>query len=814
MHSHDQHDKVYPMTSDLQLSSAFLRLVLDRSEGGLSLLPADPHMPRIRGASIHLSWRADGAPRAWSMLGQAASVEGLAIQSTVHGRCETAKFSWTVEPGGLRVVLEAALPEALPMFLWRLHILNQSTQPIRLQDVTLLHLGWRSGVLEFLEDVERGRPSAHGGRFRAARRIEQDLRFYTNGWQSWNFSGSLGRSDRFPQTRLGPLTRPMRTNPGTPRSRRTGHFLSEFFSVLGDRQRRKGILIGLLSERQAFGTIEAHLDRPRLRLWAHGDGVLVDPALSFTTDWACVQLVDLESTDPLAPYLEAVARENIARREAPTPVGWCSWYQYFEQVTQDDLLSNAAWIRSHQDEIPLPLVQLDDGYEAEVGDWRLRKDGFPVDLGVLSAEIRSGGLRPGLWLAPFVAKPRARVVLDHPHWILRTASGRPVNPGFIWDSFARALDVTHPEVLQHTEELIRTAVSEWGFDYLKLDFLYAGALAGKRHDPRLTRAQGLRRALERVREAAGETTTLVGCGCPLGPGVGLFDVMRVGPDVAPRWQPAHRGIELFLRSEEGHPSARNAVSATMGRMFLHRRWWVNDPDCLILRANDTHLTQDEAQVLATVASLSAGSLIVSDDLVTLTQERRAWLARLLPPLPSAARVVDWFDEAYPSTLVLPLTGPTGSWWLVARLNWGEQPMEGELDLPTLGIPEASTYCVLDVWNSHCWKQGSRAIELYVPSHGVRLLSVRVAPTVPQWIGDTLHVSSGLGVKEWHVEADQLRAVLELGRRAQGTVWLHLGSEPRSVMLGDQPLGWNQVGPQIFAIDCSFAGRSELRVSWG
>ena len=31
------------------------------------------------------------------------------------------------------------------------------------------------------------------------------------------------------------------------------------------------------------------------------------------------------------------------------------------------------------------------------------------------------------------------------------------------------------------------------------------------------------------------------------------------------------------------PSVRNALQNVLCRLPLHQRWWINDPDCLLLR---------------------------------------------------------------------------------------------------------------------------------------------------------------------------------------------------------------------------------------
>jgi alpha-galactosidase len=93
-----------------------------------------------------------------------------------------------------------------------------------------------------------------------------------------------------------------------------------------------------------------------------------------------------------------------------------------------------------------------------------------------------------------------------------------------------ALDVTHPAALEHILAVIGRAVA-WGYDYLKLDFISAGVLPGVRHEP-IDRHSGYRRAVERIRSVVGDDVMLVACGAPVIPSIGVFDAIRIGPDVA------------------------------------------------------------------------------------------------------------------------------------------------------------------------------------------------------------------------------------------------------------------------------------------
>ena len=232
------------------------------------------------------------------------------------------------------------------------------------------------------------------------------------------------------------------------------------------------------------------------------------------------------------------------------------------------------------------MIQLDDGYEAQVGDWERTRPEFGVPLEAIGRRIAEAGGTPGLWIAPFVAAHNSRAARDHPHWILRNHGGAPVGIGYTWGLRTRALDVSHPEVREFVRHTVQTAVQSWGFRYLKLDFLYAGAMIGERHDRSQTRAQAYSQRLGDIRLAAGPETYLVGCGGPLGPGIGIFDSMRVGPDVSIGWNPSYPGIPTLPRSDPEFPAVRNALRNALSRAHLHRRWWLNDADCVLLRPAD------------------------------------------------------------------------------------------------------------------------------------------------------------------------------------------------------------------------------------
>jgi hypothetical protein len=53
---------------------------------------------------------------------------------------------------------------------------------------------------------------------------------------------------------------------------------------------------------------------------------------------------------------------------------------------------------------------------------------------------------------------------------------------------------------------------------------------------------------------------------------------------------------------------------------MHRRLWLNDPDCVMLRSSETRLSREERFALASAVAISGGMLLVSDDMKLLDAE--------------------------------------------------------------------------------------------------------------------------------------------------------------------------------------------------
>ncbi len=385
-------------------------------------------------------------------------------------------------------------------------------------------------------------------------------RVYVEGWQSWTPSATYALSE----VQWGPVeARTWVSGYGGSRPRPPtgpGVFQGDGLLILDPGNGDDVVTVGATAADQPVPTVRCEpVDGDRVVVRADGP--------STVTRGSPVAGIATAKSD----FAGAFAMASGVGVLRPSPSIWSSWYQYFTEVTEADMDENLDAIVAR--EVPVDVVQLDDGYQAEVGDWLDLSDRFDSLPGMVE-RIRERGLRAGIWIAPFLVGSRSRVAAEHPAWLVRERDGTLVQALHNWGQDTHPLDVTHPEVQEHLATVFRWFVSI-GIDLFKIDFVYAAALAGRRYDSDVTDEDAYRDGLDQVRAAIGPDAYLLGCGAPLLPSVGKVDGMRVSADTAPEWAPEHGDMSLA-----GGASAELSVTS---RSYQHGRFWVNDPDCLLLR---------------------------------------------------------------------------------------------------------------------------------------------------------------------------------------------------------------------------------------
>lgn len=469
---------------------------------------------------------------------------------------------------------------------------------------------------------------------------------------------------------------------------------------------------------------------------------------------------------PAADPLDALARLAPARMLAATPgsevpTGWIFRPGPGGNAAESDFLANLEAARAALDPTRSQIALLDDGYQRAAGDWQTN-DSFPHGHRWLTDRIHAAGFRAGLWLAPFAVAERSGIPRARPEWLVLDAGGEPLvlDERVGWGGKTYSLDAAQVGVRDYLRDLVRHAVSEWGYDFLALDKLGYGT-AGTRVDRVMSPAEAYRGAMRALREGAGRAFVL-GCDAPLQQAAGLVDAMRVGPAVDGSFATIHP-----------------AAQAVALRAHFQRSTWLNDPGCLAVREP---LTLEEARLWVTVVALS-GALPLGCDLPgSLPPERLELLKRTLPVAPAQSRTFDLAagesgGELFPAWLLARFRD---DWWMLAALNWEEAARRFSFSLADHGI--RGPLLAYDVWENRRRSDVEERVALELAPHSATVLALRRRRGAPCVIGSTRHVAQGMELLEerWDARRRALaaRSVRLDGRPYAVTIALPPGVRPR------------------------------------
>ena len=570
-------------------------------------------------------------------------------------------------------------------------------------------------------------------------------RAYVHGWQCWTPTAALAgkRSGDYllPQF-LPKRLKPMLLNQSTPVSSDRGRFESEWFSALADTDAGDSFVLGFTGVSHALSRVSMLVGRKpeqsELEALVLLEGKQPEREKTTWSEPLAVIPGDL-STGNLELYAEMLAKGQGVTEVRRAPTGWCSWYQYFRDVTEDNILGDLESVSGVYSDLGIELVQIDDGYTPNVGDWLETGPAFGRGMAAMAEEISSKGKIPGVWVAPFTVTRGSAVFREKKDWVQRNRKGRLVMAGVSpdWGGRYYGLDVTNPEVLDWLREVF-TTLAGYGFRFFKLDFLACGLLEGKRHDETLTRAEAARHALEIIRESVGDEAIIMAAGGPVLLGAGILDAQRISGDVAPFWTARYQRL---LR-DRATPGTRNSLFNTMTRAFLSGRVFDGDPDCLLARSKDSKLTQAERRTLASAIAVLGGSFMVSDDTSLWEVEEIELLARSLPHSPARPLCPDLWKSEVPRFLVSKMEDPFGEYRLALAVNWTGGAREMSFKLEDLGLAEGRWHAS-EFWSGEYLGEITDAISIgEVEPHGCGLLRLTRAQDSPQIVGSNINLSQG------------------------------------------------------------------------
>lgn len=434
-------------------------------------------------------------------------------------------------------------------------------------------------------------------------KFNNSSRIFVNGYQSWTDSLEYSPSEKMSE--LSSLTEFLITNPPL---KNIG------FSFSGDLPfwkfpRKNGIfygwsygyvrhgshidIFGSLSERCGFTAITFDTKKNNIYVQKDLEGVTFEEK-TLLLDFAVVSGDYDEAFDKYFDLMGVKCRENKRR------TGYTTWYNYYSSINKDVVERDLKSISEFDSNID--IFQIDDGYQSAIGDWLITDEKkFPNGMKYVADKIHSNNMLAGLWLAPFAAVKSSKLYKEHPDWFIKKENGKSLCTGQNWGGFY-SLDIYNEGAREYLHKVFDVVLNEWGYDMVKLDFLY-GACVLPLHNK--TRGQVMCDAMELLRECCGDKLIL-GCGVPLMPAFGKVDYCRIGADIALEWE--HK--KHIHREDVSTP---HAVCNTIFRRHLDGRAWKNDPDVFLLRDNNIKMNFEQRKLLAKINSTFGSLLFTSDN---------------------------------------------------------------------------------------------------------------------------------------------------------------------------------------------------------
>ena len=304
-----------------------------------------------------------------------------------------------------------------------------------------------------------------------------------------------------------------------------------------------------------------------------------------------------------------------------TPGGWESWYNHYANINEGLILEDLDALTKSENIISTgqyssKIFQIDDGWEKALGDWQVRTDRFAQGFAPLVQKIEEAGFIPGLWIAPFIIDSRSLTATEHPDWLLRDENHKLVAAGYnpLWGKGGTfyCLDLSRDDVIEYLDKLMETVIEEWGFRYIKLDFLYAGMLFGDYNTPTASYKiynRAVSTLTARTKNKNGKPLAYLGCGLPFELSFKYMPLSRIGCDTYEHWV---NKIARFIKWN-GRNEAYLNLKDTLGHALWNNSIFANDPDVVFIRTQNCSLTSEQKLLIAKTNILFGSQFMYSDD---------------------------------------------------------------------------------------------------------------------------------------------------------------------------------------------------------
>lgn len=440
--------------------------------------------------------------------------------------------------------------------------------------------------------------------------FSSDSKFFANGFQSWTDAKEFSKEERMPG--LGLVGKSLfgkvfgLNNVGdynfVKSEKESGKFHSHSLAYV--RNGDELDFFGSMTDRTGYTVIYADMNGNTLSFSKDLEGKTISEPY---------EILDLfftkgEYDAVFDEYFNALGIKPLTDKKIK---GYTSWYNYYQNISEEIILRDLNSLYEQKDYVN--TFQIDDGYQTAVGDWfSINAEKFPNGMKVLVDAIHEKGFEAGLWLAPFGAQKGSKLAAEHPDWLIKDKKGKPIPVGANWGGFY-ALDIYNEDARAYIKSVFNEVLNVWGFDLVKLDFLYAASIVPMYNK---TRGEIAYDSIELLRECVGDKKIL-GCGGQQMPCFGRVEYMRIGPDMALWWK--HNLLRKNMHRED--VSTPNAINNSIYRRCFNGRAFLCDPDVFLLRRTNIKFSPEQQKLLGKFIKLFGGVLFMSDNVAEYDEEQ-------------------------------------------------------------------------------------------------------------------------------------------------------------------------------------------------
>jgi hypothetical protein len=568
----------------------------------------------------------------------------------------------------------------------------------------------------------------------------------------------------------------------------SGHGTTAFY----DQQSKKSLIIGFLENTKSINLIAGHTVNTKT-----DDHALLEFTTSSYFSYYSLGsnqsvstgkiLIDIPDNvfDGLECYADLIAKINKINLNMIPLSGWCSWYYEYPDITEKEVLKNLNFLADNLRDYGLKYIQVDRGRIPTGTDWLSTNSKFPNGMKWMADQIHEKGFKAGIWTAPYWLGRESTSYNED--WILYKISTEPKQEGKRrrhWASWGDVLDTSNDEVISYMKNFVDVLINDWGYDYLKNDFLQYGLPEIKtlntillengeiegvekyqRKNKSITPVEAFRNGTIAIQEAAGDETFIMGCGAPLFHTAGTVHSCRVGGDIQSK---------LCVSWICG--TSKTVRTSAKRYYYNGRTMWI-DPDCLVVGdpCGRGSFTLDEARSRASMASLFGGMIMTSDRMYELSPEKIDVLKRVLPVYPQSARPLDLFEKDMPEIWLWEINKDFGKWHVLGVFNYTDETLSREISYDYLGLDSNREYLFFDFWKKKMPTRSSRynyrtlmpfdnEVFLELSPRSCFVIAIREKLDHPQLLSTNRHLTQGaieLEDVKWNEEKKELSGISEL-----------------------------------------------------